>query len=199
MSRKTIVIDREYGSGGREVAIILARKLGMDFYDGNLLAMASEQYHIDIGMMKNFDEKRVGGTLFNLSMAGNTLGNMDKHEAPFKAYDALARLMRQLVREKPCIFMGRCADEVLKGVVPLIHVYIYADNMQDRIQRVEQVDGLLRKEAEAYISKKDLERKKYYNFFTGKTWGEMKNYDLCLNTSTLGYEEAAEAIIALAK
>ncbi|MBQ9748201.1 MAG: cytidylate kinase-like family protein [Clostridia bacterium] len=196
MKQKSILIDREYASGGREVARILSEKTGMDFYDGNLLYFAGERYGIDLGQMRRYDEQGVGSILHDFAMAVETLGGADR-EAPFRSYEAMGRLMKLLVREKPCIILGRCAAELLQGETPFAHVFIYAGNMDDRIRRVQSLGECEGGNVEAYIRRKDQQRRNYHRFFTEKKWGEPQNYDLLLNTSALGYEKAADAILAI--
>ena len=204
MNNKSIVIDREYGSGGREVARILSEKLGMEFYDGNLLVLAGKEYGIDLGTLQTYDEKGVGSLLHDLSLVrnsgfGNTVYGTTVNEAPFQVYSAQSRLVQQLVAKGPAIFLGRCTGQILKteAPVPFVHAFVYASNMQDRINRVREVDGVEASRIEAYIKRRDNQRKNYNKFFTDKTWGDRENYDLMLNTSTLGYEGAANAIIAV--
>jgi cytidylate kinase len=204
MNKKSIVIDREYGSGGREVARILSEKLGMEFYDGNLLVLAGKEYGIDLGTLQTYDEKGVGSLLHDLSLVrnsgfGNTVYGTTVNEAPFQVYSAQSRLVQQLVAKGPAIFLGRCTGQILKteARVPFVHAFIYASNMQDRIDRARNVDGVEASRIEAYIKRRDNQRKNYNKFFTDKTWGDRENYDLMLNTSTLGYEGAANAIIAV--
>jgi len=204
MSKKSIVIDREYGSGGREVARILSEKLGMEFYDGNLLVLAGKEYGIDLGTLQTYDEKGVGSLLHDLSLVrtsayGSTVYGSAVNEAPFQVYSAQSRLVQQLVAKGPAIFLGRCAGQILKteARVPFVHAFIYASNMQDRIERARKVDGVEASRIEAYIKRRDNQRKNYNKFFTDKTWGDRNNYDLMLNTSALGYEGAAAAIMAL--
>ena len=203
MNNKSIVIDREYGSGGREVARILSEKLGMEFYDGNLLVLAGKEYGIDLGTLQTYDEKGVGSLLHDLSLVrnsgfGNTVYGTTVNEAPFQVYSAQSRLVQQLVARGPAMFLGRCAGQILKteARVPFVHAFIYASNMQDRIDRARKVDGVEAGRIEAYIKRRDNQRKNYNKFFTDTLWGEPKNYDLMLNTSALGYEGAAAAIIA---
>ena len=203
MNKKSIVIDREYGSGGREVARILSEKLGMEFYDGNLLVLAGKEYGIDLGTLQTYDEKGVGSLLHDLSLVrnsglGSTVYGSTVNEAPFQVYSAQSRLVQQLVAKGPAIFLGRCTGQILKteARVPFVHAFIYASNMQDRIDRARKVDGVEASRIEAYIKRRDNQRKNYNKFFTDKTWGDRDNYDLMLNTSTLGYEGAAAAIIA---
>ena len=204
MSKKSIVIDREYGSGGREVARILSEKLGMEFYDGNLLVLAGKEYGIDLGTLQTYDEKGVGSLLHDLSLVrnsgiGSTVYGTTVNEAPFQVYSAQSRLVQQLVAKGPAIFLGRCTGQILKteARVPFVHAFIYASNMQDRIDRARNVDGVEASRIEAYIRRRDNQRKNYNKFFTDKTWGDRDNYDLMLNTSALGYEGAANAIIAV--
>lgn len=204
MNKKSIVIDREYGSGGREVARILSEKLGMEFYDGNLLVLAGKEYGIDLGTLQTYDEKGVGSLLHDLSLVrnsgfGSTVYGSTVNEAPFQVYSAQSRLVQQLVAKGPAIFLGRCTGQILKteARVPFVHAFIYASNMQDRIDRARNVDGVEASRIEAYIKRRDNQRKNYNKFFTDKTWGDRDNYDLMLNTSTLGYEGAAAAIIAV--
>lgn len=203
MNKKSIVIDREYGSGGREVARILSEKLGMEFYDGNLLVLAGKEYGIDLGTLQTYDEKGVGSLLHDLSLVrnsgfGSTVYGSTVNEAPFQVYSAQSRLVQQLVAKGPAIFLGRCTGQILKteARVPFVHAFIYASNMQDRIDRARNVDGVEASRIEAYIKRRDNQRKNYNKFFTDKTWGDRDNYDLMLNTSALGYEGAAAAIIA---
>ena len=203
MNRYSIVIDREYGSGGREVARILSEKLGMEFYDGNLLVLAGKEYGIDLGTLQTYDEKGVGSLLHDFSLVrnsgfGSTVYGSTVNEAPFQVYSAQSRLVQQLVAKGPAIFLGRCTGQILKteARVPFVHAFIYASNMQDRIDRARNVDGVEASRIEAYIKRRDNQRKNYNKFFTDKTWGDRDNYDLMLNTSALGYEGAAAAIMA---
>ena len=195
---KSIVIDREYGSGGREVARILSEKLGMEFYDGNLLALAGQEYGINLGTLQQYDERGVGSVLHDFAMLATPAYGGTINEAPFEVFSAQSRVVQQLVAKGPCIFLGRCTAHILKteARVPYIHAFVYASNMEDRIARARAVDGVEEKKIEAFIKRKDSQRKNYNKFFTDKTWGDPKNYDLMLNTSALGYEGAAEAIIA---
>ena len=198
MSKQSIVIDRQYGSGGREVARILSEKLGMDFYDGNLLVLAGKEYGIDLGTLQTYDEKGVGSVLHDIAMMSTTAYGNNINDAPFQAFNALSRLVQQLVAKGPCIFLGRCTSQILKteAHVPFVHAFVYASNIQDRIDRVREVDGVEIGRIEAYIRRRDNQRKNYVRFFTDRAWGAPENYDLLLNTSTLGYEGAANAIIA---
>ena len=198
VKKTSIVIDREYGSGGREVARMLSEQLGMEFYDGNLLVLAGREYGIDLGTLQTYDEKGVGSVLHDLALLRSSPYGTTVDDAPFQVYSAQSRLVQQLVAKQPCIFLGRCAGQILKteARVPFVHAFIYASNMQDRIDRARTVDGVESGRIEAYIKHRDNQRKNYNKFFTEKTWGDPNNYDLMLNASTLGYAGAAAAIVA---
>ena len=175
----------------------------MEFYDGNLLVLAGKEYGIDLGTLQTYDEKGVGSLLHDLSLVrtsayGGTVYSSAVNEAPFQVYSAQSRLVQQLVAKGPAIFLGRCTGQILKteARVPFVHAFVYASNMQDRIDRAREVDGVEASRIEAYIKRRDNQRKNYNKFFTDKVWGDRNNYDLMLNTSALGYEGAADAIIA---
>ena len=199
MNKQCIVIDREYGSGGREVARILSQKLGMEFYDGNLLLMAGKEYGIELGVIQEFDEKGVGGILSDIAMMSNSTAPGYKMEQAYSVFSAQSRLVQQLVAKAPCIFLGRCTARILKteAHVPFINAFIYASRMEDRVKRAREVDGVDASRIEAYIKRRDAQRRNYNKFFADSVWGDPKNYDLMLNTSALGYEAAADAIIAV--
>lgn len=196
---KTIVIDREYGSGGRKVAKILSERLGINYYDGDLLVKAAEQSHIDFNLMQDYDEQRVGSMLYNIAMIADSMRDNSKLGVPHKIYEAQSRIMKQLVAEKPCIFLGRCADEILKDTVPILKVFIYSDNVNKKAERIAKLDDTSVDRAAASLHKKDLQRANYYHFYTNRKWGDMVNYDICINTGSIMYEEAADIIITLTK
>lgn len=195
---QSIAIDREYGSGGREVARILSERLGMDYYDGNMLALAGRERGINLGTMQLYDEQGVGSILHDFALLGNAAYGGTINDTPFQAYAAMAQLIRELAARKPSIFLGRCAGHILKNEAhaPVIHVFIYASSMEERIERVRKVDGVENGRIEAYIRRKDNQRRNYNKFFTQELWGERQNYDLMINTSSLGYEGAARLILA---
>ena len=196
-SMQSIAIDREYGSGGREVARILSEKLGIPFYDGNLLSMAARERGINIGTIELYDEKGVGSILHDFALMGNATYGGTINPAPFEAYSAMSGLIQVLAKRSPCIFLGRCAGHILKNEakVPYLHVFIYASDMQQRIRRAIEVDGIERDKVESYIRKKDNQRRNYNKFFTQEEWSARKNYDLLINTSSFGYERAADLIL----
>lgn len=195
---KTITISRQYGSGGRQVAKLLSEKLGIPYYDSKLLLLAGEKYGISPGLLKEFDERKNSSFLFGIAMLAEGYTNQDRVMLPYRLYQAQMDTMKRLAQEGPCIIVGRCADQILKDEAELLRVFIYASDMEQRINRIIQVDGVSQKDAPSQIAQKDKSRRDYYYFHTGQEWGKKENYDICLNTSTFGYEHCADIIAALA-
>ncbi len=195
---KSIVIDREYGSGGREVAKILAERLGIAFYDGELLVLAGQQQGVNISQLQDLDEKNVGSMLYNIALAASSIQDSSRLSVPYQAFAAVAEVIKKIDAKGPAIFMGRCADQVLaEAGRDCLHVFVYASELDDRIRRAEEVGAsgnVLR-----YIQKKDEQRRNYDKFYAEREWGRKENYDLCLNTSKLSYEQAAGVIAAAAE
>ena len=115
-----------------------------------------------------------------------------------RVFEAQAELIRRLAQRGPGIFVGRCADQILKDDNQLLRVYIYASDMEDRIKRIKKNKHISQEEALDRIAYKDRQRRDYYNFYTGHEWGKMENYDICLNTSVLSEEECVELLMKLA-
>lgn len=194
MSKNIILIDRQYGSGGREVGKMLADKLGIPFYDGQMLLMAADKYGLNPGIMKEYDEKNVKSMIYMIAMYSD-YGMEDTNKLlPQKIYNAMAQTIMKLANEGPCVIMGRCADYILSDRKDCLSIFIYASDMSFRIRRAVSVDNVPEKEAAGYIKKRDKQRREYYNFHTDGRWGEATNYDLCLNTSSLGYDTCVSLI-----
>lgn len=197
MKIKTVTIGRQYGSGGREVGALLAQKLGISFYDKQLLLAAAEKFGLNPGVLEERDEKRANSMLYHLSMMG--IQNMEKMMTPYEVFEAECETIRRIAGNGPCVFIGRCADYALRDSRHIIRAFIYASSVKDRIERICSVDGVDPAKAVANLRKKDQQRRDYYNAFTLGEWGKMENYDVCLNSTALGYEGCADALIGLMK
>ena len=189
MRRSCITIERQYGSGGREVGRILSHKLGIPFYDGELLLLAAERFGLNPGVLKEKDEKRSRSLLHDIAVFAGSIQDYRQMFEPYQQFEAVSGTIRRLAMEGPAIFIGRCADTVLKDVCA---------SMEERIQRIHHTDHVPLKNIEAHIRRKDQQRKEYYKMFAEKEWGRMENHDICLNTSSFGYEGCADIIAAMA-
>ena len=186
-----ITIGREYGSGGRFIGKLLAEKLGIPFYDNELLIKAAEESGLSESVFKNYDEKRDGVFTSGLGIYSYdlTLGQ--------KVFLAQFDSIKKIAAEESCVIVGRCADYVLKDHPNLISIFITAP-MSDKIKRAVDYYGVNPNKAQSIIHKTDKKRKSYYNFYTDKDWGKASNYDLCIN-SKIGVDECVDAIISYVK
>lgn len=196
MSSKLILIDRQYGSGGREIGKKLAEKLDIPFYDGEMLYIAAERFGLNPGVLEQYDEKNVKSMIYMIAMTAEHQVN-GAGTLPQNMYNAMAETILRLAKDGQCVIMGRCADYILKDKADYVSVYVHASDMKKRIERAIDIDGVTRKDVEGYIKKKDKQRRDYYNFYTDGKWGEAKNYDICLDTSTIGYDKCVEIIMSL--
>lgn len=196
---KSITIDREYGSGGREVGKLISEKTGMTCYDNRLIMEAAENFGLNVGMMKDYDEKNIGSTLYNIAMIASNMKMDGGNNKTYEIYYAISETVKRIVAEGPAVFIGRCAGEALKDNKNVVNTFLYASDIQKRKQRVIELDGISESNTEYALKKRDKQRRAFYEFFTNKKWGERQNYDIMLNTSRLGYETCADILINMAK
>lgn len=197
-----ITIGREYGSGGREIGRLVADKLGIPFYDKEILTRAAEDSGLCQELLERHDEKNTmsgmlagsAGTGLHMAASGMNL-QLPLNQRVFLAqFDAIGKL----ASEGLCVIVGRCADYVLKNRTGVTHVFIYASE-EHRIERIMRVEGVDRERARELIRKTDRQRRSYYNFFADGNWGMRVNYDLMLRTDGRRPEDVADAIISFAK
>ena len=196
-----ITIGREYGSGGSDIGKALAEKLGVPFYDKEILSLAAQESGICEELMANHDEKPVPSYLFSLARGvgdiaqPNLTGEMPLNHRIFMAQ---FKAITQVASRGPCVIVGRCADYVLKDQPQLVSIFLYAD-LTARIERTMKKQNLERDEAKELVHKRDKQRQGYYNFFADGNWGHRSNYQLMFNTTGLTPEAAADTIIAFIK
>ena len=195
--KQIITIGRQYGSGGREVGETLARELGIHFYDKNILRMNSDESGIKESYFYLADEK-AGNKLLYRSI--NSL-KPELREPSFGSdvvsADNLFRfqseVIRKLAAEESCVIIGRCAEYLMKGTEGLLRVYVYAD-MDYRIRRITRLGYYEPDEVAKNIRRMDKERREYHRYYTGLDWEDLNNYDLLVNTGTLGIDGAVRVI-----
>ena len=192
----TVTIARGFGSGGKTIGKMLADKLGIKFYDKELIRMASDASGINEALFGQSDEK-TKNSVFN--KPGIYKGEVI---APGKSgfiseenlFNYQAMVIKQITSEQSCVIVGRCADYVLNGDPSVIRVFIYADE-ESCVKNVADVKGITdRKEALKVIASTDKERAAYYKTHTGREWIDARNYDLCLNSGDLGFEKCVDII-----
>ena len=198
MSTNTIItIERQYGSGGHLIGEKLAESLGIPFYDSELIKVAAKESGICEEIFESFDEKPTTSFLCSLVMDPYSLGyNSNSFDLPLnhKVFLAAFDTIKELASKGPCVFVGRCADFVLKDVPGVTNIFIHAER-QDRIRRCIEEYGEQPETIEELVKTYDKARENYYNYHTSFKWGDIKNYNLSLNSSYIDYEQAANLII----
>ena len=198
MYQPIITVGRQYGSGGRYVAKLLAEKLEVPFYDKELLAEASRDSGICRELLESYDEKQGKNLLFSLisgvQARGETTGMYMDMPLNHKIFLAQFDTIRRIADEGPCVIVGRCADYVLRDHPNVINVFVKAST-EERVKRVIKYNGADPVKAEEIIRKADKQRAAYYNYYATGTWGDVSNYDLCVDTGTLGIEGSVELIL----
>jgi cytidylate kinase len=194
-----ITIGRQFGSGGREIGIRLGELLGIKVYDKELLTLAAEKKGLHLDYLRHVDEKAANSLLYTLAISATSRGahhlgiDMSLNDQLFIAQ---TEIIKELAEKTPAIFIGRCADYVLRNHPNRISFFIHSD-LESRVHRVMERHELSRVQAEALISKTDKKRVNYYNFYTGKKWGKFENYHMSLDSSLLGVEGTAQMMMRL--
>lgn len=193
----TVTIARLYGSGGREIGEKVAEKLGIEFYDKQLIEMAMQKAGLGIEAAQKADEIASSSLLYSIAMShgSNTMTNLLTND---KLFIAQSEVIRNIANNKSSVIIGRCSNYILAQEKNLLRVFIYAD-LDSRIERVCRRHEIDRKKAEDLIAKTDKKRANYYNFYTGEKWGKFENYDLLINSTLLGIDGTAEMIADFAR
>lgn len=195
-----ITISRQFGSGGREIGHIVADKLGIKLYDKEMLERAAKDSGICQELFEAHDEKPTNSFLYSLVMdtysLGYSAGSYTDMPINHKIFLAQFDTIKRIATEGPCILVGRCADYALEDNPDVLRLFIHAD-MDARIRRIARIYDLTDAKAKEIIQKTNKKRSSYYNYYTNKRWGDAESYDACLNSSMLGLEGTAEAILKL--
>lgn len=196
--KKIITISREFGSGGRTIGKMVAEKLGIPFYDKELVDQIALQSGFAPNYIEEHGEHAPSGSMFAYTFAHHgTHGVANGLSTADFLWSIQCKVILQLAEEGPCVIVGRNADYILKDRDDCLHVYIHADT-DYRAKRIVQLYGNSEKSPEVRLQEKDKRRRVNYHHYTGRTWGTAQNYDLCLNSSTLGIEACAELILSAA-
>ena len=203
MKNVVITSARQYGSGGRTVGEMLAKKLGIHYYDKELMKLASDDSGINEALFVNMDEKiKNSSLLFRISK--NVYGGelippaSDDFTSSDNLFNYQAKIIRNLAEEEGCVIIGRCADYILKEYDNVLSVFVHAPH-DFCMEQAAKKHSMSEKELERFIAKTDKSRADYYRYHTGREWTDARNYDLCLDSSKLGFERCVEEIIAYMK
>ena len=196
MKNIVITIARQYGSGGKTIGEMLAKDLGFECYSREILKMASDDSGINEQLFAKADEK-LKNRFFKMPKKVYDGGLISPDSDDFVSDDNLfnyqAKIIKNLAETKNCVIIGRCADFVLKDYDNVASVFVHAPS-EFNLARAMERNSLTEKEMQRYIEKTDKYRGDYYRYYTGHEWDDAKNYDLCLDSSKLGFEGCMEAI-----
>ncbi|WP_369281961.1 AAA family ATPase [Oscillibacter sp. GMB15532] len=195
--KMVMTIGREFGSGGREIGKLAAQKLGLPYYDKELIVLAAEKSGLSPEYLAGLDEQSVSSFLYSFSGANFSMGMRSGSVNLLPPADQLflsqSEVIRDIAAQGGAVIVGRCADYVLQEKGPHVNVFVQAP-MRSRIRRVMERHELDQKAAEALMLKTDKNRANYYFHFTGEKWGDRKCFDLVLS-SAIGIEPSVNMIV----
>lgn len=202
MEKYVIAISRCCGGNGSAVGKLLSERLGIELYDNNLLTIASEQSGISRELFENADEKVRNSLLFKVSKRVYRGELIPPDSSEFTSdknlFNYQAKVLKELAKEESFVVVGRGGDFILRDHPRLVKLFITAPH-DVCVSRMMEIMGFDEKEAEALIAQRDKGRGESYRYYTGGDWLDMRNYDMCLNTASLSYEDCVEQIVSYMK
>ena len=199
MAHPVICIGRQFGSGGREIGLAVSQKMGIPFYDKEILKKAAQDSGISQELFERADERPSSSFLYTLSIgAAPAFASYDDYLTDDKLFVFQSNTIRELAKQGPCVFIGRCADYVLRQQPGMLSVFIHAP-LEQRVLRVARLYNIDEDKARARIRKTDKTRANYYNYYSDGDWGRSDRYDIALNTGKLPIPIAAQLLADAAK
>ena len=199
MNRLVITIGRQFGSGGREIGRKLAERFGIDYLDKELLTLAAEKSGISEEILARADEKPANpfsfAARYPTALAAGFVAPINLHSAMTDdhLFSVQAAAIREEAEKRNCIIVGRCSDYIIGRKEYCVNVFVHAP-LPWRVRRVAANYEITPEEAEKQIRRIDKKRAAYYNFYTGKRWGDMDGYDLSVDVSTIGIDKTVQII-----
>lgn len=191
MGKRIITISREFGSGGRFIGEEVAKKLGIAYYDKNIINEIAEKSGLSPEYIQENAELSPKKGLFAYAFAGRDITGKSIEDM---VYEAQRNVILELAGKEPCVIIGRNADYILKDRDDLLNVFIHGD-APEKTQRIRQIYHVSEKDAVKMMADTDKRRMANYNFYTNQKWGKASNYTLCLNSSQLGYDRCEKIIM----
>ena len=191
MGKRIITISREFGSGGRFIGEEVAKKLGIAYYDKNIINEIAEKSGLSPEYIQENAELSPKKGLFAYAFAGRDITGKSIEDM---VYEAQRNVILELADKEPCVIIGRNADYILKDRDDVLNVFIHGDQTE-KTQRIRQIYHVSEKDAAKMMADTDKRRMANYNFYTNQKWGKASNYTLCLNSSQLGYDRCAYFMI----
>ena len=195
MAKRIITISREFGSGGRFIGEEVAKKLGIAYYDKNIIGQIAEKSGLSPEYIQENAELSPKKGLFAYAFSGRDITGKSVEDM---VYEAQRNIILELAEKEPCVIIGRNADYILKDRDDVLNVFIHGD-MPEKIQRITHLYNVGEQEAVKMMADTDKRRMANYNFYTEQNWGKASNYTLCLNSSEIGYDKCEAIIIECSK
>lgn len=186
---RIITIAREYGSGGRLIAQKVAQKVGLVYYDNEVIDLAAREMGMDVDAIRKVAEQKSSSFMYTMSSSAFSLPLNDQ------LFVMQSKIIRHLANHDSCIIVNGCADYILEDYDDVLSIFIHAP-LESRIRRVKEDYQEVHDDYKKYVTKRDKGRSNYYNYYTTKKWGHLKNFDLTIN-SDLGIDEVATIIADL--
>ena len=191
MTKRIITISREFGSGGRFIGEEVAKKLGIAYYDKNIINEIAEKSGLSPEYIQENAELSPKKGLFAYAFAGRDVTGKSVEDL---VYEAQRKVILELAEKESCVIIGRNADYILKDRDDVLNVFIHGDT-QEKIQRITRLYKVEEQKAVKMMVDIDKRRMANYNFYTDQKWGKASNYTLCLNSSKLGYDRCEKIIM----
>ena len=195
MAKRIITISREFGSGGRFIGEEVAKKLGITYYDKNIIGQIAEKSGLSPEYIQENAELSPKKGLFAYAFSGRDITGKSVEDM---VYEAQRNIILELAEKEPCVIIGRNADYILKDRDDVLNVFIHGD-MPEKIKRITGLYNVKEKEVVKMMADTDKRRRTNYNFYTDQKWGKASNYTLCLNSSQLGYDRCEMIIMECVK
>lgn len=199
MDQIIITVARQYGSGGKTIGEMVAKELDIPCYNREILRMASEESGINEKLFARVDEKLKGSALFRISKSvyeGELLPpDSDDFTSTRNLFNYQAKIIKKLAETESCVIVGRCADYILRNYPNVMSVFVHAPH-EFCLRQAMMRNIMTEREMEKFIANTDKYRGEYYRYYTGWEWTDARHYDLCLNSSKLGFEKCKEEILS---
>ena len=195
MAKRIITISREFGSGGRFIGEEVAKKLGIAYYDKNIINQIAEESGLSPDYIQESAELPPKKGILAYALAGRDITGKSVEDM---VYEVQRKVILELAEKEPCVIIGRNADFILKDRDDVLNVFIHG-NMPEKMKRICQLYNVSEQDAVKMMTDTDKRRMTNYNFYTDQRWGKASDYTLCLNSSQLGYDKCEEIIMECVK
>lgn len=195
MKYNIVTISREFGSGGRYIGEELAKKLGVSYYDKEIISKVAEETGFAEEYIEKTGEYSPFRSVFSYGLVGRDSGGSSMEDY---VYSIQRKIILELAEKGPCVIVGRCADHILSDRDDCLNVFIHGD-AESKIRRIMKYKGVGDIEAKKLMKDTDKRRRINYNYYTDRKWGQAQNYDMCLNSTSLSTDRCVEIICSLVK